>query len=105
GRQSQSRRRAVHLVRRHADRRAIGAEGIERLQPLGIEAAIDAMEAHQVEQSEKRRQVALALEQARYEVARARRQYDAVDPDNRLVAAELEPRWKQRLLAVRSEET
>jgi excisionase family DNA binding protein len=82
--------------------RAIGAEGIERLQPLGIEAAIDAMEAHQVEQSEKRRQVALALEQARYEVARARRQYDAVDPDNRLVAAELERRWNERLRTVRT---
>src|SRR6476659_1472934 len=82
--------------------RAIGAEGIERLQPLGIEAAIDAMEAHQVEQSEKRRQVALALEQARYEVARARRQYDAVDPDIRLVAAELERRWNERLRTVRT---
>jgi len=85
--------------------RAIGAEGIERLQPLGIEAAIDAMEAHQVEQSEKRRQVALALEQARYEVARARRQYDAVDPDNRLVAAELERRWNERLRTVHTLET
>src|SRR3954467_8778257 len=82
--------------------RAIGAEGVGRLQPLGIEAAIDAMEAHQVEQSEKRRQVALALEQARYEVARARRQYDAVDPDNRLVAAELERRWNERLRTVRT---
>ena len=29
----------------------------------------------------------------------ARRQYDAVDPDNRLVAAELEQRWNERLLA------
>ena len=82
--------------------RAIGAEVIERLQPLGIEAAIGAMEAHRVEQSEKRRQVALALEQARYEVAHARRQYDAVDPDNRLVAAELERRWNERLRTVRT---
>jgi hypothetical protein len=39
----------------------------------------------------------LALEQARYEVTRARRQYDAVDPSNRLVAAELERRWNQAL--------
>jgi excisionase family DNA binding protein len=38
----------------------------------------------------------------RYEAARARRQYDAVDPDNRLVAAELERRWNERLLAVRA---
>jgi excisionase family DNA binding protein len=81
--------------------RAVGAEVIERLQPLGLEAAIGALEARRVEQTEKRRQIELALEQARYEAARARRQYDAVDPDNRLVAAELERRWNERLLAVR----
>ena len=65
-------------------------EVIERVQPLGIEAALGAMETRGRENAEKRRQVELALEQARYEAARARRQYDAVDPDNRLVAAELE---------------
>ncbi len=75
---------------------------IERLQPLGVEAAIGALEAHRLEQSEKRRQIELALEQARYEAARARRQYEAVDPANRLVAAELERRWNERLLAVRA---
>jgi len=42
----------------------------------------------------------LNLEQARYEAARARRQYDAVDPDNRLVAGELEARWNAHLTAV-----
>ena len=49
------------------------------------------------EDAEKRRQVELALEQARFETAHARRQYDAVDPDNRLVAGELERRWNERL--------
>jgi excisionase family DNA binding protein len=49
--------------------------------------------------------VELALEQARYEAGRARRQYDAIDPDNRLVAAELEKRWNERLMVVRSLET
>ena len=39
----------------------------------------------------------IALEKARYEVDRARRQYDAVDPANRLVAAELEARWNVAL--------
>jgi excisionase family DNA binding protein len=82
--------------------RAIGAEVIVRLQPLGVEAAISAMEARRAETEEKRRQVELAIEQARYEAARARRQYDAVDPDNRLVAGELEHRWNERLLAVRA---
>jgi len=82
--------------------RAVGAEVIERLQPLGVEAAIGAMEARHAETEEKHRQLELAIEQARYEAARARRQYDAVDPENRLVAAELEHRWNERLLAVRA---
>jgi DNA invertase Pin-like site-specific DNA recombinase len=85
--------------------RAVSAEVIRRLQPLGIEAALAALTAQHAETAEKLRQLELALEQARYEVARARRQYDAVDPHNRLVAAELERRWNERLQAVRVLET
>src|SRR5262245_13878561 len=82
--------------------RDVAVHVIERLQPLGIEAALAAQEARNRETSDKRRQVELALEQARYEAARARRQYDAVDPDNRLVAGELEKRWNDRLMEVRA---
>jgi excisionase family DNA binding protein len=78
----------------------VGIEVIERLQPLGIEAALAAAEQRGQADEEKRRQVELALEQARYEAALARRQYDAVDPDHRLVAGELERRWNERLVAV-----
>jgi DNA invertase Pin-like site-specific DNA recombinase len=85
--------------------REVGTEVIERLQPLGIEAALAAQAARSRASEDKRRQVELALEQARYEVGRARRQYDAVDPDNRLVAAELEKRWNERLAIVRNLET
>jgi Recombinase zinc beta ribbon domain len=81
--------------------RAISAEVIARLQPLGIDAALAAMEARGREHADKLRQLDLALEQARYEAARSQRQYEAVDPDNRLVAGELERRWNERLLAVR----
>jgi GAF domain-containing protein len=42
----------------------------------------------------------LSLQQVRYEAAHARRQYDAVDPANRLVAAELERRWNEALQTV-----
>ena len=77
---------------------AVSAEVLRLLQPLGVEAAIKAIEACDAETNEKRRQTELALEQARYEAARARRQYDAVDSDNRLVASELERRWNERLL-------
>jgi len=81
--------------------RGIGAEIVERLQPLGIEAALGAVEACGAEHAEKRRHLELALEQARYEASRAARQYDAVDPDNRIVAAELERRWNDRLRIIR----
>ena len=46
------------------------------------------------------RGAALKLEQARYEAERARRQYDAAEPENRLVAAELERRWNRALEVV-----
>jgi hypothetical protein len=82
--------------------RAISAEVIARLQPFGVEAALAAMEARSGENAEKLHQFELALEQARYETARACRQYEAVDPDNRVVAGELERRWNERLLAVRA---
>jgi excisionase family DNA binding protein len=82
--------------------RAIGMEVIQRLQPLGIQAALDALDEQRAEDAEKCRQVELALEQARFEAARAHRQYDVVDPENRLVAADLEQRWNARLLTVRA---
>lgn len=85
--------------------RDVAAEVIERLQPLGIEAALAARATRSRANEDKRGQVELALEQARYEVGRARRQYDAVDPDNRLVAAELEKRWNDRLAVVHNLET
>jgi hypothetical protein len=39
----------------------------------------------------------LEVEQARYEARLAGRRYEAIDPDNRLVAAELEGRWNGAL--------
>lgn len=42
----------------------------------------------------------LQLQQARYQAQRAQRQYDAVDPENRTVALELERRWNVALDAV-----
>jgi Recombinase zinc beta ribbon domain len=79
---------------------AVGAEVVRLLQPLGVEAAIRAIADSERQTAEKQRQIELALEQARYEAARARRQYDAVDPDNRLVAGELERRWNAALATV-----
>jgi excisionase family DNA binding protein len=77
--------------------RLVSEQLMQALAPFGIEAAIEAIESLQSACDERIQQKALALEHARYEVTRARRQYDAVDPTNRLVAAELERRWNQAL--------
>lgn len=70
---------------------------LQRLQPLGIRAALAAIDRRVQLSSEQTQHKELALEQARYEALRARRQYDTVDPEHRLVAQELERRWNEAL--------
>jgi DNA invertase Pin-like site-specific DNA recombinase len=82
--------------------RMVAKEVLDRLQPLGVEAALAATETREKVRSEKARQLDLALQQARYEAVRAQRQYDVIDPDNRLVASELERRWNERLTVVQT---
>src|SRR6266487_5627709 len=77
--------------------RLVSEQLMQCLSPFGIEAAMEAIESLQGASDERLQQKALALEHARYEVTRTRRQYDAVDPANRLVAAELERRWNEAL--------
>lgn len=75
-------------------------ETLRQLAPLEIEASLRAIETRGHEADEVLRQLELALSQARYKADLARRQYDAVDPAYRLVAAELERRWNERLTEV-----
>jgi DNA invertase Pin-like site-specific DNA recombinase len=79
---------------------AVGMEVLRVLKPLGIDAAIKALDAQASETSAAKRQLELALQRARFEATHARRQYDAVDPANRLVAGELERRWNEALQVV-----
>lgn len=79
---------------------AIAGEVLRELRPLGVAAALKAIEAQSSQTTVAERQLELSLQQARYEAAHARRQYDAVDPANRLVAGELERRWNEALQAV-----
>jgi len=68
--------------------------------PARVEAFLEAWDRLQVGKGQKRRAAQLTLEKARYEADRIRRQYEAVEPENRLVAAELESRWNQALRRV-----
>jgi DNA invertase Pin-like site-specific DNA recombinase len=65
--------------------------------PTSLRVATKVLNQVEHELAAQRRQRELQLEQARYEARLAQRQYDAVDPDNRLVASELERRWNDRL--------
>ena len=80
------------------------AELFKVLEPASLEATAKAL----AEADDRyRRNLAvfeLAVERARYEADRARRQYDQVEPENRLVARTLERAWEDRLAAVRHAE-
>jgi len=78
----------------------VGNEVLHAIEGNAIEAALEAAEQMQMQQQELRRSVELEIEQARYEARLAARRYDAVDPDQRLVAAELEARWNVALQKV-----
>ncbi|MGA7120086.1 MAG: recombinase family protein, partial [Polyangiaceae bacterium] len=72
---------------------AVVEEVLAACQPMAVEASLLLLDQGCVEQKQKRRALELAVQRARYEADLAQRQYDAVDPSNRLVAAELETRW------------
>jgi DNA invertase Pin-like site-specific DNA recombinase len=65
--------------------------------PAQVDVALRALDAYEAEQAEVKRQRRMQIQQAEYEVEIARRRYEATDPANRLVAAELEARWEQAL--------
>ena len=80
--------------------RVVSEAVLDVVSPLGIEAALQAARRMEERISARRRQRELDLQQARYEAERAQRKYDVADPENRLVAAELERRWNERLRVV-----
>ena len=79
---------------------AVSSEVLRVISPLAIEAALEAAAEREQTSTDRIKQLGLALEQARYEATRARRQYDAVEPENRLVVGELERRWNGKLVEV-----
>jgi DNA invertase Pin-like site-specific DNA recombinase len=70
------------------------------VEPGAIAAAIEADTQAAARRDQARDAMLRDLEAARYAADRAFRQYDATDPENRLVAAELEARWNKALRRV-----
>jgi DNA invertase Pin-like site-specific DNA recombinase len=76
---------------------AVGREVLKLVEPLAIEAAMQVIEAHDRADDEQRGLLELELQSAEYDARHAYHQYDQVDPENRLVCAQLEAKWNSCL--------
>jgi len=74
------------------------------LEPASIAATAAALSEAESHHARRMRAFELNVERARFEAERARRQFDVVEPENRLVARSLERDWEQRLIALRQAE-
>ena len=79
---------------------AIAAEILRAVSPLAIEAAEEAERMLKEEEQDRLRIAELELTQAKYDASLAERRYAACDPDNRLIAAQLEKAWETALQRV-----
>jgi DNA invertase Pin-like site-specific DNA recombinase len=79
---------------------AVEGEVLAALEPASIELSVSAIEQFEASRAALERSWQQKLEQARYEVTLARRRYEAVDPQHRLVASNLEKDWNEALVAL-----
>jgi DNA invertase Pin-like site-specific DNA recombinase len=70
---------------------------LRAVEPAALELSLRAAERAEQDRERLHRHWRQTLERANYEAGRARRQYDAVDPENRLVARALERQWEEKL--------
>jgi hypothetical protein len=82
----------------------VSRQVLRALEPAALALSLQAAEDMRRERERLDRHWQQQLERARYQAERARRQYDAVEPENRLVARALERRWEQALLELRRAE-
>ena len=86
-------KRCLRFGGAHVD--ATVADEIRRVvEPMAIEASLEAARMQMMGLCERQQLAELDQQQARYEASLAERRYAARDPDNRLIAAELEKTWK-----------
>lgn len=75
-------------------------ELLRAVEPIAVEAAMAAERLRMERVNERRHILELDLQKARYEASLAERRYAACDPDNRLIAAQLEKSWETALRQV-----
>jgi DNA invertase Pin-like site-specific DNA recombinase len=105
--------RAKQLYGGHKGCQSIGGRRLEQrvldevftvLAPAALAATAQALSDAERAHARRLRAFTLAVERARFETDRARRQYDAVEPENRLVARTLERALEDKLAAQRQAE-
>jgi DNA invertase Pin-like site-specific DNA recombinase len=92
-------RRCLSVAGKRIDE-TIAAEMLRAVAPMAIEAAEEAERMLRDEDQNRRRIAELELQQAQYDASLAERRYAACDPDNRLIAAQLEKAWETALQRV-----
>jgi len=89
---------------------SVSASAVDRLveglifravQPASLELSLRAAQQSERDRERLHAHWKQKLERAEYEAGLAKRRYEAVDPENRLVARELERVWEQRLTELR----
>jgi len=79
----------------------IGGRVLDVLKPATVELSLSAVEQTKKERQRLAKLRRQRLERSQYEADRAARQYHAVEPENRLVARQLELAWEEALIAQR----
>ncbi len=82
----------------------VAAQVLKALEPASLELSLSAAGELQKERERLDRNWKQRVERARYDAERAERQYRVVEPENRLVARELERRWEAELKALKEVE-
>jgi DNA invertase Pin-like site-specific DNA recombinase len=80
----------------------VGQQVLRALEPAALELSLQALQKIQEERQRLHEHWQQRLERAAQEARRAERQYQAVEPENRLVARTLEGRWEESLRAQRA---
>ena len=75
----------------------VAQQVLRALEPATVELSLKAIEDMHQERERLHRHWKQRLERATYEAERAERQYQAVEPENRLVARSLERQWEEAL--------
>jgi hypothetical protein len=100
---SPPRQAPVPVRRRPAADDAIAAAFLEAVTTAGMRACTEAVGELERQHEERLQGQRLAVERAEFEAGRAERQFDACEPENRLVARTLERAWEQALSRLESE--